>query len=454
MLNIAPEQFWDKIVNTMMDGLMVVDIKGTILFVNKALEYISGYSKEELLGRSCQILECDTCFDAVKKGGTKYCALFSEQRVMKCRCTLRRKDGEHIYVLKNAVILKDNNGNLIGGVETFTDLRDVIAKEKEIARLRQELAQKDGFEGIIGNHPSMQIVYEFIARAAESDAPVIIYGETGTGKELIASAIHRLSPRRDGPYIRVNCAALNEQLLESELFGHVRGAFTGADRNRIGRFEAANGGSIFLDEVGDIPLSTQVKLLRVLQEKEIERVGDHRPIPIDVRIIAATNKDLPSLIERGLFREDFYYRIAVLPIRVPPLRERKEDIPLLINHFISKLVLKTGKRISGLSKEAMDDLMKYHWPGNVRELMNVLEFAFVVCPEGHITSQHLPRYIYAGNPEIEQAAKEKRHLDEKTIIETLEAVNWNRSEAARRLGISRVTLWKKLKNMGSVPRRL
>ncbi|MEJ5301042.1 MAG: sigma 54-interacting transcriptional regulator [Thermodesulforhabdaceae bacterium] len=457
MFKLDRDKYWQTIVNTMMDGLMVVDVDGKIVFVNRALEEMSGYRKEELIGKSCQILECDTCLEAIRKGGTKHCALFMEQQVRRCRCTMKRKNGEPLPVLKNAVVLKDDKGQIVGGVETLTDLRESVAKEEEIARLRRHLNREDGFEGIIGKHPSIQRVFELIVSAASSDAPVIIYGESGTGKELVAAAIHRLSSRRFGPYIKVNCAALNEHLLESELFGHVKGAFTGADRTRVGRFEAAHRGSIFLDEIGDIPLGTQVKLLRVLQEKEIERVGDHRPIAVDVRIISATNKNLKVLIEQGRFRDDFYYRIAVIPIMLPPLRERKEDIPLLVDHFASRLCLKTGKDITGISHDALARLMEYHWPGNVRELINVLEYAFVVCPGGQIMIRHLPPSFEnmhgMGSLEgVKHAAIRKNGssrvlaLDKETILNVLKETGGNRSEAARRLGISRITLWKKMKN--------
>jgi len=458
MFKLDRPKYWQTVVNTMMDGLMVVDVEGRIVFVNKAMEEMSGYSKEELIGKSCQVLECDTCRDALLSGGTKHCALFLEEQVRRCRCTMKRKNGDPLPVLKNAVVLKDEKGQVVGGVETLTDLREFVAKEEEIARLRQELSRKDGFEGIIGKHPKMQKVFELIVSAASSDAPVIIYGESGTGKELVAAAIHRLSSRRFGPYIKINCAALNEHLLESELFGHVKGAFTGADRTRIGRFEAAHRGSIFLDEIGDIPLGTQVKLLRVLQEKEIERVGDHRPIPVDVRIIAATNKNLRELIEQGRFREDFYYRIAVIPIILPPLRERKEDIPLLVDYFASRLCVKTGKAITGISHDALNRLMEYHWPGNVRELINVIEYAFVVCPEGQIQLHHLPPYLEtreemvslaeSGINSIKTLSPRALNLDKNTILEVLKETGGNRSLAARRLGISRITLWKKMKKLG------
>ena len=316
-------QYWKTIVDTMADGLMVVDSEGVIISINKALETITGYGKDELVGQSCAVLDCDACFGARAEGHDKYCALFKEGQVTRRKCTLRKKDGKPLYVHKNAAVLKDSDGRVIGGVETLTDLTEVVTKERVISRLRRELSGEDGFHGILGKSSTMRQVFDLITSSAQSEAPVVIYGESGTGKELVASAIHKLGPRRKAPFIKVNCAALSESLLESELFGHVKGAFTGADRTRVGRFEAANGGDIFLDEIGDLPLSTQVKLLRVLQEKEIEKVGDYRPIKIDVRILAATNKDLNELMEEGRFRQDLYYRIGVIPIILPPLQERR-----------------------------------------------------------------------------------------------------------------------------------
>jgi transcriptional regulator with PAS, ATPase and Fis domain len=281
---------------------------------------------------------------------------------------------------------------------------------------------------------------------------VVIYGESGTGKELAAAAIHRLSARHGGPFVKVNCAALNENLLESELFGHVKGAFTGADRTRVGRFEAANSGTIFLDEIGDLPLTTQTKLLRVLQEKEFERVGDNRPIITDVRVLAATNKDLNRLMQEELFREDLYYRINVIPIYLPPLRDRLADIPLLVDTFIHRMGLKTEKAISGIAKDALDVFMHYRWPGNIRELINVIEYAFVLCPRGEISTSHLPAQLLGLHPTYAHQAMGtkggKAAGSRQEIIQALQATNGNKSEAARRLGISRVTLWKRIKKLG------
>ena len=393
MFENVDKQFWKTVIDTMHDGLMLVDPEGKILFVNKAFEKLMGYDAAELIGLTCEIFHCDRCFQARAKGLDKYCALFREEGVRCSECIFRKKDGSFIHLLKNASLIRNHQGKVIGGLETLVDLSNVVAKEKEIATLKQQLHYNEGFQGIIGNSPVMRRVFDLVESVARSEASIIIYGESGTGKELIASAIHCLSKRHKQPFIKVNCAALNESLLESELFGHVKGAFTGADHTRIGRFEAASGGSIFLDEIGDLPLNTQTKLLRVLQERELERVGDHRPIAVDVRVIAATHKNLRQLIRQGLFREDLYYRIGVIPIHLPPLRERKADIPLLIEIFRKRLAGKTGKKIAGISKDALDLLANYSWPGNVRELLNTLEYAFVLCPGGRIG---LPRDPDAG----------------------------------------------------------
>ena len=449
MLEEEYSQYWKTIVDTMADGLMVVDSEGVIISINKALETITGYSKDELVGQSCAILDCDTCFGARAEGHDKYCALFKEGHVTRRKCTLRKKDGKPLYVHKNAAVLKDSDGRVLGGVETLTDLTEVVTKEQVISRLRRELSGEDGFHGILGRSSAMLQVFDLISSSAQSEAPAIIYGDSGTGKELVASAIHKLGPRRKAPFIKVNCAALSESLLESELFGHVKGAFTGADRTRLGRFEAANGGDIFLDEIGDLPLSTQVKLLRVLQEKEIEKVGDHRPISIDVRILAATNKDLHRLMEEGRFRQDLYYRIGVIPIILPPLWERREDIPLLVENFINRIRLKTDKPITGMSKDALDLLLRYDWPGNVRELINVIEYAFVLCHEDEIMPNHLPARVTGEQsrvtPKRRMAQSHTDYEERKRILEALESTGGNQSKAAEILGISRVTLWKRLK---------
>jgi two-component system response regulator HydG len=450
MISNDLREYWKSIVDTMMDGVMVVDTEGNIVSVNKALERITGYKARELVGQGCMILDCDKCFFVSATGmKEKRCLLFSSGEVVRRRCQLRRKGGGVLYALKNATILKNSHGKLIGGVETLTDITDLVEKEQAIRELKGLLSSGDGFEGIIGKTSKILDVYELIRNAATSDAPVIIYGESGTGKELVANAIHRLGKRNKGPLVKVACAALNESLLESELFGHVKGAFTGAGKDRKGRFEAAHKGLLFLDEVGDIPLSTQVKLLRVLQEKEVERVGDQTPIPIDTRIIAATHRDLVEMCREGYFREDLFYRLNVIPIHLPALRERSEDIPLLVDHFVRLLRVRTEKAIQGVTEQAMDKMISYTWPGNVRELINVLEYAFVVCHEDLISTRHLPHQVVreklAANRQKDNSPKEGIYNE---LVKALEAAHGNRQEAARRMGVSRVTLWKLLKKHG------
>ena len=455
MFENIDKQLWKTVIDTMQEGLMLVDPEGKIIFVNQAFETLLGYSDEEVKGKSCEIFQCDRCFKARADGFGKYCALFKEERVKSDQCVFRKKDGTPIHFLKNAALIRNKEGEVIGGVESLIDLSGVVAKEKMITNLRCQLHYDDGFHGIIANSLVMRQVFDIAKIAAQSEAPLIIYGESGTGKELLAAAIHHISRRRAEPFIKVNCAALNENLLESELFGHVKGAFTGADYNRVGRFEAAHGGSIFLDEIGDLPLATQTKLLRVLQEKEIERVGDHRPVGIDVRVISATHKDLKKHIKKGLFREDLYYRVGVIPIQLPPLRERPSDIPLLVDTFIKRISRKTEKQINGISRKALDLLVHYSWPGNVRELENTIEYAFVLCSsETEIATGHLPSHIRTDLPRIssrqlqvdkdEEDKKEKRQK----FIEALQATGGNQSKAARMLGVSRVTVWKWMKKYG------
>jgi len=453
MLEKIYGKYWQTVIDTMLEGLMLVDPDGKIIFVNRAFEQISGYSKEEVEGETCEILGCDTCFGTRAAGKDKYCALFKDGKVRRRKCILQKKDGSELHVLKNAAVIRDEQGKVVGGVENLTDLSPILEKEAVISQLKKELSSEDSFHGMLGKSSIMKKVFDLISSAAPSEAPVVIYGDSGTGKELVAAAIHQLSSRCEGPFIKVNCAALNENLLESELFGHVKGAFTGADRTRIGRFEAANHGDIFLDEIGDLPLSTQTKLLRVLQEKEFERVGDNRPIATDVRFLAATNKDLLKLMKEGLFREDLYYRISVIPIHLPPLRERLADIPLLTDTFIHRMSLKTDAPITGIDKEALDIFMRYHWPGNIRELINVLEYAFVLCPGGEISKAHLPAQF--SNKQQPQPTREPAtpvpHQAGNTrqeLIRVLQETGGNKSEAARRLGVSRVTLWKWIKKHG------
>jgi PAS domain S-box-containing protein len=451
MLEQELNRYWKTVVNTIQDGVMIVDTEGTIVSANKALEKITGYSRAELVGKSCTILDCNICEIARERKGEKWCSLFRTGAVSMRKCALMKKNGGHTHVLKNASLLHDTDGNVMGAVETMTDINELIEKDTQIEAFRRELRTEDGFHGILGASAPMEQVFDLISNASQSDAPVIIFGESGTGKELVAKAIHDTGTRRKKPFVKVNCAALTESLLESELFGHVKGAFTGAHRSREGRFEAAHGGDIFLDEIGDLPLSTQVKMLRVLEEKVIERVGDNRPVHIDVRIISATNRNLKQLVGRGSFREDFFYRINVIPIMVPPLRERVEDIPLLADSFFRRIQLKNEKKIMGISNEAMELLMSYAWPGNVRELKSAFEYGFVTCQELLIQPHHFPPTVTSAQPiakTIKKNLLNRADMKKKQLIEALESANGNQSRAADILGISRVTVWNRMKKYG------
>ncbi len=447
----------ESIVNTMNDGLIVIAPDGAIVMVNQAFEDLTGYRGEEVIGKPCTLLACDACELVLesRRGKSWWCALFdpSHHGMKRCRCNYQRKDGTRIPVLKNASVLRDEQGVPLGAVETLTDISELDRLDQEVAQLSRQLDSVDGFCGIIGTSPAMQRVFELIRKAAVSDAPVIIYGESGTGKEMVARAIHQLGQRREGPFIQLNCAALNEALLESELFGHTKGAFTGAYRHRIGRFEAAHGGDIFLDEIGDVPLSTQVKLLRVLETKQLERVGDHTPIAVDVRVITATHKDLEEMIARKFFREDLFFRINVIPIHLPPLRRRREDIPALVNTFVQRFRQKTGKDISGLSRQAMDRFMSYPWPGNVRELKGALEYAFVIAESGLLSPECLPPQIAAQGDRPPERPRPGRQAvtslsQRETLVQALRRAGGNKSRAARILGVNRVTVYNRMKKYG------
>jgi two-component system response regulator HydG len=440
--------FWEKVIETLTEGLVVIDSRGTILALNHAMEEITGYRRDELLGHPCSLIRSDACFCEEPSGALGSCCLFRNGESRRDKCALVKRNGSLVHVLRNAALLKDERSGETVGVETFTEIGEMVARERVMSRPRRELRGENGFQGMIGHSPVMLRFFSLLSSAAQSDAPVMILGESGTGKELVATALHRLGPRREEAFIKVNSAALQESLLESELFGHVKGAFTGADRTRIGRFEAAHRGDIFLDEVGDLPLATQVKLLRVLQEKVIERVGDHRPIPVDVRVISASNQDLARLRAEGRFRDDFFYRINVIPIHLPPLRQRREDIPLLVDAFVKRTRLKTRKLITGIEKGALDSLMAYSWPGNVRELINVIQHAFVLCHEGDIQPEHLPVLGQQEPARLLQMPERKTapcQISRERLLDALAQTGGGKGEAARILGVSRVTLWKWMK---------
>jgi PAS domain S-box-containing protein len=444
-------KYWKTIVDTLQDGLMVIDPSGNILAMNPAAERLTGYSADELVGQNCTILNCTGCELYGRGPGKEWCSLYEKGIVTAKKCLISRKDRRALHVVKNATVLKDPEGQMIGSVETLTDISEIVRQQEEILTLRKSCRLEDQHHGLLGESPPMQRLFELIENVAQTDAPVLIHGQSGTGKELVARAIHEDSPRKDKPFIKVNCAALNENLLESELFGHEKGSYTGADRTRIGRFEAAHEGTIFLDEIGDIPLGIQVKLLRVLEEKEIERVGDHKPIPVNVRIISATNKDIEDLIAQELFREDLFFRINVFPLKCPSLSERLDDIHLMVQHFIEQNAGKSGKKIVGLTPEAMEALFTYSWPGNVRELRNAIEYAFVLCSGHWIGEEHLPPKISTGSKRPLTRAQQSSvswEEDRSTLLDTLRQVGGNQSEAARLLGVSRVTIWKRIKKYG------
>jgi PAS domain S-box-containing protein len=444
-------EYWKTVVDSIQDGVMIVDPDGTIVSVNRAFEDITGYARREILGKSCTTLNCSACEIAREGGRCHWCVMFRTGNLTRQRCALVRKDGRTITILKNASVIKDRQGNVSGAVETMTDITDLVSKEAQIENIRRELRGEDRSYGMIGTSVAMRKVYDLIANAAHSDAPVIIFGESGTGKELVARAVHESGKRHHHPFVKVNCAAFNESLLESELFGHVKGAFTGAYREREGRFEAAHQGNIFLDEIGDLPLSTQVKLLRVLEEKVVERVGDNRPRRVDVRIISATHRNLSQLIAQGAFREDFFYRINVIPVWMPPLRDRVEDIPLLADSFLKRLQVKSGKAIQGIAKETLDLLMAYDWPGNVRELRSAFEYAFVSCQAATIQPEHLPPHMARPAPAPPPAAEAPPSLEavkKQRLLQALKTAGGNQSAAARLLGISRTSVWHQIKRFG------
>ncbi len=332
--------------------------------------------------------------------------------------------------------------------------------KEENRRLKESLGKKFDRRQIIGHSRAITQLLETVAYVAPSEATVMITGESGTGKELLAGAIHFNSPRRNGPFVKINCAAITETLLESELFGHEKGAFTGADKRKDGRFAQAHGGSLFLDEVSEMPVTMQIKLLRVLQEREVTRVGGASVIKVDVRLVAATNRNLSERIQQGLFREDLYYRLNVITLDIPPLRNRKEDIPLLASRFLKIFTHKNSKPLKGFTPQAMDSLIRHDWPGNVRELMNAVERGVVLARSEYLEKNDLP-FLAQADPDPGKQAFTKNQaaditrpleaMEKDHILKTLAAVDNNKSEAARSLGITRKTLHKKLKKYGVMP---
>jgi len=430
----------DAILESISDGVFTVDLKWRITSFNRAAEKITGILRKEAIGRLCSDVFRSSMCEAE-------CAL---------RCTLKTGkpvigrsgyiidgDGGRIPISVSTAVLRSADGTVIGGAETFRDL-------SEIEALRRELDGRFRVGDLVSCSPVMQRIFEVLPAIAASPSTVLIVGETGTGKELLARSIHSLSARRKGPFIAVNCGALPDTLLESEMFGYKAGAFTGATKDKLGRFALAKGGTLFLDEIGEVSPALQVRLLRVLQERTYEPLGAIRSEAADVRIVVATNKDLAEQVRRGAFRDDLYYRVNVVRIELPPLRRRKEDIPLLTDHFVVRFNRLQKKSIQGVSAEALSLLMAHDWPGNVRELENVIERAFILCQKGSIGIGHLPEELTlqgSGRAFSADIRTARQILETQTIQKALEKNAYSRLAAARELGIHKSTLFRKMKRL-------
>ncbi len=431
----------DAIFNSHIEGTFTIDHDWIVTSFNSSAEKITGYQKKEAIGKKCwEIFNSSLCRNG--------CHM--EQTMHKGKSTIGneleiiRKDERRVPIRVNSAILINNENEKIGAVETFIDI-------SEIKNLSEHLDEKYKFENIVGRSHEIQYVISIIENVSQTDSSALITGESGTGKELVARAIHLNSSRRTGPFVAVNCSAFAESLIESELFGHEKGAFTGAVKSKMGRFETANGGTLFLDEIGDLSMNIQTKLLRVLETKEIERVGSNKTIKIDTRILAATNKDLEKEIEAGKFREDLFYRINVINVHLPPLRERKDDLHILIHHFLEKFREKFGKKIDQFSSPAFETLLEYNWPGNIRELENVIEHCFILCDGNIIQQEHLPARIKKAVEDNHKSISPNENIDqaEKQIItNTLKKNSGSRKQTAEDLGIDPSTLWRKMKKFG------
>ncbi|MBN1419708.1 MAG: sigma 54-interacting transcriptional regulator [Planctomycetes bacterium] len=432
-------------------GVFTVDLDGKVGLWSRAAETITGYAARDIVGTRCDELEALLCPTGGREGVR--CPLLEDAEDQEC--ALRRRDGRRVRVLRTVRKLLDPSGRVLGGVGAFIDLSPILALERRVAALEGEIERRFSFEGIVGKSAVLQEVYRLIERAAATDVTCLLLGESGTGKELAARAIHARSPRRAAPFVAVHASALPETLVESELFGHVKGAFTGASSDRTGRIEAAEGGTLFLDEIGELAPSVQVKLLRFLQERTFERVGETEIRRADVRVVAATNRDLAARMREGAFREDLYFRVKVFPIRMPPLRERREDIPLLVSHFIGIYNERYGRSVPGIAPEALKVLMDHSWPGNIRELENAIEHAFVICGNATISAEDLPADILDGSARLrspaEPAADDRGARERAELVDALERAGWNRTEAARRLGVSRATVWARMRKHGIRP---
>jgi len=427
----------DVILDSINEGVFTIDRAWRITSFNRAAERITGILRNDAIGQACcDVFHASICENECPLRRT----LKSGKPVVNATAHIVTNKGMRVPIRISAAILKDDHGRAIGGVETFQDL-------SQVEQLRKELEARYTFEDIVGRSPVMMNLFEILPRIAESSSTVLIQGSSGTGKELFARAIHNLSARRIKRFVAVNCAALPDALLESELFGYEPGAFTDARRDHPGQFVLAHGGTIFLDDIGEISPALQVRLLRVLEERAVEPLGSAVPVPVDVRVVAATSRDLAGLVRNGRFREDLYYRIRVVLLDLPGLEQRREDIPLLADHCVAKFNRLQGRDITGLSPEVMSRLMEYDFPGNVRELENIIERAFVLCRGDIIEMHHLP-------PELRPAESSRDNalgplsiqaMEKDLIAETLQRYRGNRKKSSQDLGINTSTLYRKIK---------
>jgi len=434
----------DAILDSINEGVFTVGLDWRITAFNRAAEAITGVRREDAIDRPCsEVLRANIC--------EKHCplkrTLATGRPVVNATARIHTEAGRRVPIRVSTALLRDERGTVIGGVETFQDL-------SQIEELRKQLQSRYTFEDIVGRSPVMTELFELLPQIADSDSTVLIEGPSGTGKELFARAIHNLSRRKDRPFVVVNCGALPDALLESELFGHKAGAFTDARRDKPGRFALADGGTIFLDEIGDVSAAMQARLLRVLQDHRIEPLGSVAPAEVDVRVVAATNRNLARLVRKDRFREDLYYRIRVVHLTLPALRQRREDIPLLVDHLVARFNRLQGKDIAGVSEEVLARLMDHDYPGNVRELENVIEQAFVLCRGGLIELRHLPpefRPAGGSTPAERAGPMTLRALERRRIADALRRHEGNRRRASRELGIDPSTLYRKIKALDIEP---
>lgn len=429
------------ILESISDGVFTVDSRWRVTSFNRAAEKITGVSRREAMGRHCsEVLRASMCEANCALRHT----LQTGETIINRSAFIIDSEGRRVPISVSTAILLDSQGRMVGGVETFRDL----SLEEE---LRKKLEGRVQIGDLVSRSPAMGKIFDILPQVAESSSTVLVQGETGTGKELLVRAIHNLSPRKDKPFVAVNCSALPDTLLESELFGYKTGAFTGALKDKPGRFALADGGTIFLDEIGEMKPGLQARLLRVLQEKSFEPLGGTKTVSVDVRVLTATNQDLDAQVKKKAFRQDLYYRINIIRLDLPPLRQRKEDIPLLVEHFVAHLNRLQGKEIEGASPEALTLLMAHDYPGNVRELENIIEHAFVLCPEGAIMPNHLPD-VFTARLSRQQSTRDGRTdlraVECQIIMEALRRNHNNRLATSQELGIHKSTLFRKMKSLG------